>query len=773
MSTEPRTVFDAIIESLEKAADYNKNDQSKPAAILWTDKDCQWLSLADKLRVALPEFLTMGNYEPEIKKGPGIWIRCMIARKLDEANWPQEAIPILYMPGVSRQELRAVEDCPEHLKPVVELQYRGVFWTQKNAKDWTILSFLQSKDGGLELDVVHDNNAKEAMKQALVKLADIQVSELKGKRLEAEDFYALIQPDPIRELLTWMNDPKAVQQGWSQASLKAFKNACKDTYGFNPEKDGELVAAEELGLRENSWNNVWERFAEAPQNYPNLPDLLKKARPAELFAEKSSWPQDNSQEEDKLRNELLGFAQLNPGEASKKIILLESTHGKRRDWVWAKLGRAPLAFALKHLSELALVTSKPLPSNSLKVMIEAYKDSGYKADAAVLNSLACCNEAEPRDIGAVSCAISAVYKPYLVESAERFQQLLDKKDLASLSEQKQIEAGDGECILFADGLRYDLGQQVCQELKQNQLDVKVSSRIAAIPTVTATAKPAVSPIAELLTGASDADDFMPTVRESSKKLTTDSFRKMLKEKGYQVLKGQKTGDVSKKAWMEHGEIDSYGHKHGKALAHHVKTELKSLVNRILGLLKAGYHKVIVVTDHGWLLVPTGLPKVDLPHYLATSRWGRCATLKENIAVDYPTQPWHYDKSIQMAFPHGIGVFYAGPEYSHGGLSLQECVTPILTITSSKSEIDVKINNYKWVGLRCRIELSGSYQDCQVDIRTRPADASSSLATPRKITEDGSVSLLIEDDEKIGESAIIVVLNEQGQVSAKLPVEIGS
>jgi len=773
MSGESRTVFDAIMESLKKAADYNKNDQSKPAAILWTDKDCQWLSLADKLRAAVLEFMTMGDYESEIKKGPGIWIRCMIARKLDEANWPEEAVPIIYMPGVSRQELRAVEDCPEHLKPVVELQYRGAFWTQKNAKDWTILSFLQSKDGGLELDVAHDNNTKDAMRQALGKLADVQISELKGKRLEAEDFYALIQPDPIRELLTWMNDPKAVQQGWSQASLKAFKNACKDTYGFDPEKDGELVAAEKLGLRENSWNNVWERFTEAPQNYPNLPELLRKAKPSKLFGEKSSWPQDNKWEEDKLRNELLEFTQFNPGEASKKIILLESINGKRRDWVWAKLGQAPLAFALKHLNDLALVTSKPLPANSLEGMIEAYKESGYKADAAVLNALACCDEAEPRDIGVVSCAISAVYKPYLVESAELFQKLLDKEDLASLSEHKQIEAGDGNCILFADGLRYDLGQQVCQELKQHQLGVEVSSRIAALPTVTATAKPAVSPIAELLTGSSDTDDFMPTVRESSKRLTTDSFRKMLKAKGYQVLKGQETGDATKKAWAEHGEIDSYGHKHGKGLAHHAKTELKSLVNRILVLLRAGYKKVIVVTDHGWLLMPTGLPKTDLPHYLTTSRWGRCATLKENITVDFPTQPWHYEKSTQIAFPHGISVYFAGSEYSHGGLSLQECVTPVLTITSPKSKIDVKVNNYKWIGLRCRIELSGSYQGCQVDIRTRPADASSSLTTPRKVAEDGTISLLVKDDEKIGESATIVVLNEQGQVLTKLPAEIGS
>jgi len=28
----------------------------------------------------------------------------------------------------------------------------------------------------------------------------------------------------------------------------------------------------------------------------------------------------------------------------------------------------------------------------------------------------------------------------------------------------------------------------------------------------------------------------------------------------------------------------------------------------------------VVTDHGWLLMPEGLPKVELPAYLAATKW---------------------------------------------------------------------------------------------------------------------------------------------------------
>ena len=75
---------------------------------------------------------------------------------LRRADWPEGTIPIVYMPGVSRQMLRAVETCPRELQPLAELQYRGVLWSQVSARDWTILAFLKSKDG-LGLDVAQDH----------------------------------------------------------------------------------------------------------------------------------------------------------------------------------------------------------------------------------------------------------------------------------------------------------------------------------------------------------------------------------------------------------------------------------------------------------------------------------------------------------------------------------------------------------------------------------------------------------------------------------------
>lgn len=198
---------------------------------------------------------------------------------LPGADWSEKTIPILYLPGVSRQELRAVAECPPTLMPLAELQYRGAFWSQVNHKDWTVLAFLQSADGGLGLDVARDSATLDAMKTALVKRVATDIQDLTGHRLEATDFHALLSPDPVREILAWMNDPKAAHAKLTAQQWEAFYHSCKDKFGFHPMKHGPLRAAEMLGLRQGSWGQVWNRFREAPKRYPNLPGWLRKAKP--------------------------------------------------------------------------------------------------------------------------------------------------------------------------------------------------------------------------------------------------------------------------------------------------------------------------------------------------------------------------------------------------------------------------------------------------------------------------------------------------------------
>ena len=69
------TVLDAIIQSVSRAGEYNRDDQIAPVVILWPDKDRQWEPVLSLLRGRMPHLLTLGPYSPNSKTGPAIWLR--------------------------------------------------------------------------------------------------------------------------------------------------------------------------------------------------------------------------------------------------------------------------------------------------------------------------------------------------------------------------------------------------------------------------------------------------------------------------------------------------------------------------------------------------------------------------------------------------------------------------------------------------------------------------------------------------------------------------
>ena len=777
------TVLDAIIQSLSRAGEYNRDDQVAPAVILWPDKERQWEPVLPVLRVRLPHLLTLGPYAAHCKTGPAIWLRCMIGRSstsplLPEANWPEKTIPILYLPGVSRQELRAVAECPPVLMPLAELQYRGAFWSQVNHKDWTALAFMQSSDGGLGLDVARDSATLEAMKAALVKLAETDIQDLTGHRLEASDFHALLSPDPVREILAWINDPKTVQAKMSTEQWDAFCHSCKDKFKFHPAKDGPLRAAELMGSRQDNWQQVWDRFREAPKRYPNLPGWLRKAKPQDndLFLKESDevWPQTNDIHETALRNALKACDARSAQWAIERVRELESLHAKRRDWVWVELGLAPLAVALKHLTAMAETCSKPVAGGALDDLVAAHLSGGWCADAAVIDALGVVEKKE--DIEAVQAVIRAVYAPWLEACATAFQKLA-KPSCAAIQSKAPADISDiakGTVVVFADGLRFDLAHKLKPKLAERGLQFELGWRWTALPTVTPTAKPAVSPITGLFAGDETCQEFKPKVKDAGKDLTSDRFKLLLEERGCQVLSDKKLGQPDGVAWIEYGSIDTTGHKEGWKLAKRLQDELNGLCEIITMLLEGGWKKVMVVTDHGWLLMPGGLPKLDLPKYLTETRWGRCAHIKEGVQSDLPSVPWHWASTVHIAVPPGIGVFKTSLEYTHGGLSLQECLVPELTISSAAPVVgEVAITSVKWVGLRCRIQASASAAGLLADIREMIADKTSSvISKPKEIEPDGQTSLLVSDDRKAGKKATVVLVDTSDNVVAKFPTVIG-
>lgn len=770
------SLFNALQLALGEAAKFNKSVQEGPAAILWTDAERQWVSIVSRLRAAGMPILSLGDYDLDTLQGPAIWLKCALAGKLPEVAL-SEGTPVLYLPGVSRADLRAIESCPRHLQPIAELQYRGVFWTQVNSKDWTVNAFLGSKKGGLGLDVAQDKSTQEAMLRALDALMDTPIEQLAGKHLKAADFDHLLVADPVRDVLTWMNDPAATRTNWGEGRWAAFVGRCRQDLGLHPEKDGELTAAEWLAAGQGTWSQVWERYAEAHARYPHVLELLRRVGPPrDLLTDRAGYPKANDDAEATLRAEFESFSQLTRTDAQKKLEDLEKRHAERRHQLWAQMDLAPLARALEHLAKLGVLASTPLHGNVAE-MAARYCEQMWTVDNAAVSAMGCVH-AKP-DLSAVESVLRTLYVPWLEDCARHLQEQAKREGGIGgnpvLKEPEPAAYVAGLCMVFVDGLRYDIANRLVDLLQTAGHDIQLDAAWTSVPSVTASGKPWVSPIAHRVTGSASDSDFEPGVKGEGKALNTHHFRRLLAEEGWQYLTSSESGDVNGKAWTEAGDLDNYGHQNGMKLARDMDRLVLPIAERIQELAEAGWRRIRVVTDHGWLLVPGGMPKVDLPKYMANTRWGRCAVLKENAKTDFLTLGWGWAPEVPIAMAPGISSFIAGAEYAHGGLSLQESLIPVINIktkSSGQSKPTLDVKSIQWNGLRCRIEVSGNASGVWADIRAKAADASSTLVSTAKPVQDGKASLVVSNDEAEGQAAFVVLYDESGELLAKQHTVIG-
>ena len=771
--TAPRTLVDAMDASLKHAL-RAPDGVVPPAALLWTDADGQWAPLIPALQKVLPQLYVLGAYAPEDRHGPVIWLRCIVERTLPEVSPPDGVVPILYLPKVSRQDLRAGGDCPVHLQPLIELQYRGAVWHQRNGRDWTVEAFLTSEDG-IGLDVAKDNRTRDAMLRALVLLAPEPIAGLRGRRLEADDFDRLAIGDPVRDLLSWMSDMDGFEGRCDPTHWATFKDICWREFGFDPDGDGIQGAADALLHGGGKWDDVWRRFCDAPRLYPGVSTVLRQARPKDLFSGAAARrPGLNEEQEDKLRKELEAALALPHGQACDRIVALDAEHKERRGWVWAQLGESPYAIALEPLGKLAAVAKAPLGGTSAETMAADYAAQGWQCDRAAIDAL--CRLRQGGESALVTKVVRALYEPWLDRSARRFQELMSAPGVDPHKLTASVSAERDACVLFADGLRFDVGAVLQERLETRGFRVRMSHRIAPVPTVTATAKPVASPAHGSCSGKADAEDFAPVITTSGQPATASRLRDAMARTGTVILDDEQASmAVSSEGggWTETGKLDTLGHSLNALLVRQIDPEVDALVDRIGALLTAGWSRVRVVTDHGWLLLPGGLPKVELSPHLVATKWSRCAAVKGGSTPDIPTYPWYWNPILRIASPPGIGAFVANTEYAHGGISLQECVVPELVVERGEAAVTATITGISWRGMRCRVTVESNAAGLQVDLRRNWKQAATSIvAAVKELASNGETSLAVADDKHEGAAASVVVFDTSGRVLDYKPTTVG-
>ena len=282
------------------------------------------------------------------------------------------------------------------------------------------------------------------------------------------------------------------------------------------------------------------------------------------------------------------------------------------------------------------------------------------------------------------------------------------------------------------------------------------------------------PLAAKLGGPLEGAGFESKEKDGGKSLTHARFKQLLEEIGIAFIEPSDVGSATGCAWTQCGCVDTYGHEQGAKLAWRIEEELNGLQQRVSDLLQAGWKKVKVVTDHGWLMLPGGLPKIELPKHLTASRWSRCAIPGPGAQHGFPMTPWFWDSVDFVVLAPGVSCFTTAMEYAHGGLTVQEAVVPSLTVNASQSALKkIVVKDLKWVGLRLNVVFEGA-EALKVDVRSKVADEKSTFAaSPVVAAADGQkTSILVSDDDALGSAAFLVVLDSTGKSIFKQSVIVG-
>ncbi len=292
--------------------------------------------------------------------------------------------------------------------------------------------------------------------------------------------------------------------------------------------------------------------------------------------------------------------------------------------------------------------------------------------------------------------------------------------------------------------------------------------------MTATAKPLASTVADAIEGG-EATDFNPRFKDTKQPVSAVKLRDRLAARGTETLSADEIrmpASDRAKGWIEIGRIDELGHKLGDSLAQQIDHELDRLKETVLALLNAGWRRVRVVTDHGWLLMPGGLPKIELPISVVASRWARCASVREGATPEVVTYPWFWNDNVRIACPPGAGAYVAGTTYTHGGISPQECVVPELNFERGAAVLSATIANVEWKRLRCVVTVTTNDPSVRVDVRSNwKLPATSLVIAPKAVGDEGHVSLAVRDEFE-GQAVSVIVMDASEQVLDKRSTIVG-
>lgn len=322
---------------------------------------------------------------------------------------------------------------------------------------------------------------------------------------------------------------------------------------------------------------------------------------------------------------------------------------------------------------------------------------------------------------------------------------------------KLLEKGRKVAYILVDALRYELGIALKQQLSGDD-EVELFTACAQLPTVTKVGMAGLLPDAgnklqmnkgkdgELTIQLGDAG--VNDVRQRMdflKKQYGDLFAEMLLKDFIKPKK--KLKDSVEFLVLRSVTIDSHLENDAEDALHYIQEALRRIRAAVHKLKGAGFQDVIIATDHGFHLTPENEP--GGPCSKPSGNWlslhdrlllGDGTEDAANFVVNAQNVGIRGDFN-QVAGPKSLGTYRAGVNYFHGGVSLQECILPVIAIRLKGEE--TQSGNFK---------IALSYKNGAKKITTRLPVITISEEYPATLFQQAlpDVELLLEAHDSKGE-----------------------
>ncbi len=394
---------------------------------------------------------------------------------------------------------------------------------------------------------------------------------------------------------------------------------------------------------------------------------------------------------------------------SKENIWLHHDEERKRYWKLAELG-----CHIIQRSKTALANT-----TSLKTIIDSYTSEVYKIDQLQRKFEKELMEVlQPNEtLQKLVKFVRESYNTFTEKNQKNYQQLFAKEywPVAGMLTNTEVftkhiqplrKSNTKSAYMLIDALRFELGKELEEQLEKH-FNIQLIPSCAFVPTVTNYGMAALLPEAEKhLHLEKDGESLESFMAETILYGLTERTKYLTEKLGDRCdvisldkLISATSFDSTDLLIVTTYEIDKAGENLGSNSLHAIHQAVQNLVKAIYLLSRNGFEKIVIATDHGFVLHPVFQPgdNVSKPagEWLMTksrSLAGQGAV--SDTALGFTAQQIGVKSAVKdFVFLKGYAVFEKNKNFFHEGLSLQENIVPVMILSKIviKKEEQIIIN----------------------------------------------------------------------------------